>query len=97
MPTLHWEWRKSSPHYYFHSLEQFEIAEIIKDLELLLLLLFFVGEEETYGGFMLFCLTSLTMLHVQDDLQLLRPSTMYSLAEFYLSGSYDPFWTEPKD
>ena len=20
---------------------------------------------------------------------------MYSLAEFYLSGSYDPFWTEP--
>ena len=37
------------------------------------------------------------MLHVQDDLQLLRPSTMYSLAEFYLSGSYDPFWTEPKD
>jgi len=45
---------------------------------------------------MLICLTSLTMLHVQDDLQLLRPSTMYSLAEFYLSGSYDPFWTEPK-
>ena len=95
MPILHWEWRKSSPHYYFHSFERFEIAEMIKDFELLLLLLFSAEEEATDGRFLLMCLTSLTMLHLQDDFQLLRPSNMYPPAGFYPSGSYDPFWTEP--
>ena len=76
---------------YFHSLERFEIAEMIKDFELLLLLLFSVGEEQTYGGFMLIFLTSLTMLHLQDDLQFQWPNSMYPPAGFFSSGSYDFF------
>ena len=93
MPTVRWECRKTLPHYYFHSFERFQMFETIKDLELLLLLLLEEAADGKSGGFLLLCLTSFTMLALQDDLNRLQPSNMYPPEGFYPSGSNDPFWS----
>ena len=67
--------------------------ETIKDLELLLLLLLEEAADGKSGGFLLLCLTSFTMLALQDDLNRLQPSNMYPPEGFYPSGSNDPFWS----
>ena len=73
------------------------MIQTIKDLELLLLLLISEAGDESNGGFLLLCLTALTMLDYHDGLHLLRPSNMNPPVGFYPSGSDDPFWEVHRD
>ena len=40
MPTVRWEERKHSPHFFYQSLERFKMVQMLEDLEMFLLFLF---------------------------------------------------------
>ena len=97
MPTVRWETRVSSPHYFYRSLERFEMGETVEDYKNLLMYLVAEAANENGGGLLTICLLALTILSVEEDLHKIRPSCMYPPAGFYPSGSADPFWKQHED
>ncbi len=53
--------------------------------------------DDNGGSYLLICLTALTMLYLEDDLNKLSPSNLYPPVGFYPMGSEDEFWLEHQD
>ena len=84
MPTVRWETRASSPHYYFCSLERFHMVQMLRDLELILMFFVLEMSDDSSSGVTLPLLTMMTMFSVEDDLRRIRPSNFYPPADFIL-------------
>ena len=97
MLTVLWELLENSPHYFFQCLERFEMSEMLEELQNFLCFLIMEACEEESGGFLMICMTTLTIMSFEDDLHCLRPSNFYPPDGFYPSGSYDSFWTRHED
>ena len=61
MPTVQWETRTLSPHHYFRSLERFHMAQMLRDLELILMFFMLETSDDSSGGVTLPLLTKMTI------------------------------------
>jgi hypothetical protein len=75
MPTVRWEERKHSPHFFYQSLERFKMVQMLEDLEMFLLFLFrqrlsgvFFLFRQRLSSFLTICFTALAMMCLKNDL-----------------------------
>ena len=97
MPTVRWEPRESSPHFFYQSLEHFLMVKSLEDIHMFMLFLVMESVDKESGGFLSFCMTALTMLTIESDLHRLRPSNFYPPDGFYPKGAFDAFWTRNEE
>jgi hypothetical protein len=98
MPTVRWEPRNYSPHYYFRTLERFKIRKMIKNIELFMIFMIFEASVDANSlDETILCLFSFALNKLNKQLHRMRPSNMYPPDDFYPSGSFDPFWMEHED
>ncbi len=94
MPTVRWEPRESSPHFFYQSLERFLMVKSLGDIHMFMLFLVMESVERKRrpaGGYLSFCMTALTMLSIEFDLHRLRPSNFYPRDGFYPEEAYDAY------
>jgi hypothetical protein len=86
MPTVRWQPRESSPHFFYLSLERFFIVKGLEDIHTFMLFLVMESLDKESSGFLSFCMTALTIISIESDLHRLRPSNFYG---FDPKGAYD--------
>ena len=83
MPTVRWDTRSSSPHYYFRLLERFHMVQMLSYLELILMLFMLEMSDNSSSCITLPLLTMMTIFPVEDNLRRIRPSNFYLPAFFH--------------
>jgi hypothetical protein len=102
MPTVRWEPRKSSFRHHFRSLERFDLAELLSDLDLIMLVQLVVQKKRSKQGRMtahkrkafnvILATIMIATMSIEDDIARKRDTIFYPPVETPTYGIESTYW-----